>query len=968
MAGWLQRMFNANERELRRLEGAVAHIDTLEPEMEALSDADLRAKTAEFRQRLENGQSIDDLLPEAFAVAREAARRVVGLRPFDVQLMGGIVLHEGRIAEMKTGEGKTLVATLPAYLNGLMAKGVHIVTVNDYLARRDSQWMGQIYRYLGLSCGLIVHEFDAAARQRNYAADITYATENELGFDYLRDNMVYDRADLVQRPLHFAIIDEVDSILIDEARTPLIISDVVEKPMEMYYRFAGVVEDLEEELDYQADEKMQTVAPTEEGIHKVERALGVENLFDQQNMNLSHYLENALKAKALFRRDERYIVKDGEVVIVDEFTGRLMFGRRYGHGLHEAIEAKEGCRIPQGTQTMATITFQNYFRLYEKLAGMTGTAATEEDEFHKIYKLDVVVIPTHQPMVRQDHADVVYSTEQSKFRAVVGEIRERNAAGQPVLVGTVDINKNERLSKMLDREGLRHQVLNAKHHEREAQIIAQAGRLGAVTIATNMAGRGTDILLGGNPGYLARERMQAEGVQEEMLRIATERASDDPDALAEEAASVGSTPEAITALRQRYTDLVAEFRQRTDAEHEQVVASGGLRVIGTERHESRRIDNQLRGRSGRQGDPGDSRFYLSLEDNLMRLFGGEFLQKTMDWLKVDEDEPIESPMVTRALERAQRKVEGRNFEARKNVLDYDDVLNEQREKLYAQRRQVLLEHDCHPIVEPMVRDLVRALVQAHAPEKSDPEEWDLAGLAAAAEQYFLPPGTLTADALADHDIPELRQLLEENAAAAYAEREEQVGAEAMREYERQVLLRVVSTQWIEHLEAMDDLREGIGLRAYGQLDPLTQYKIEAFEMFEEMIAHIREEVVRLVHQVHFVPVAQDPPAEGGGQPVAQLAQAPPDQGAAERVEALPEVSDAAPAGMPGTPGAAFGAAAAAAATGPVPAVAALPPPRLRVVGGAQAGQSGGSVVKRKVGRNDPCPCGSGKKYKHCHGR
>ena len=952
MAGWLQRMFNANERELRRLQGAVAHISDLEPEIEGLSDAALRQKTTEFRQRLANGQTLDELLPEAFAVSREASRRVLGMRPFDVQLMGGIVLHEGRIAEMKTGEGKTLVATLPSYLNGLTGKGVHVVTVNDYLARRDSQWMGQVHRYLGLSVGVIMHDYDSAQRQRNYAADITYGTNYEYGFDYLRDNMVLSRDALVQRPLNFAILDEVDSILIDEARTPLIISDVVEKPMEMYYRFAAIVEDLEPEVDYNADEKLQSVAPTEEGIHKVERALRVENLFDQQNMDLSHYLENALKAKALFRRDERYIVKDGEVVIVDEFTGRLMFGRRYGHGLHEAIEAKEGCRIPQGTQTQATITYQNYFRLYEKLAGMTGTAATEEEEFHKIYKLDVVVIPTHEAMIRKDNPDVVFSTERAKFHAVVNEIRDRHAQGQPVLVGTVDINKNERLSKLLEREGIAHQVLNAKHHEKEAQIIAQAGRLGAVTIATNMAGRGTDIILGGNPGYLARERLQAEGFRDESLALASEHAPQDPEALAQEAAAVGATPEAIAQLRERYADLSAEFKRETDAEHQRVVAAGGLCVIGTERHESRRIDNQLRGRSGRQGDPGASRFYLSLEDSLMRLFGGEFLQKAMDWLKVDEDEPIESPMVTRALERAQKKVEARNFDARKQVLDYDDVLNQQREVIYAQRRQILLEEDCHPIVEQMRNDLVHGLVQAHASEKVDPEEWDLQGMVRAAEQFFLAADTISVDALRELDGPEMEQLLIERAEAAYTERAELVGAEAMREYERQVLLRVVNTQWIEHLEAMDDLREGIGLRAYGQLDPLTQYKIEAFEMFEEMVGNIRQEVVRLVHQVHFVPMEPEdlPPAttvqvESTGIPV-------PDEEAA--------VTTAVPADVEEAEEAPAERAAAAAAT----AVPTLPPPRLRVVGGSQAGPGN----KQKVGRNDPCPCGSGKKYKHCHGR
>ncbi len=952
MASWLQRMFNANERELRRLEGAVAHISSLEPEIAALGDDALRAKTAEFRERLARGEELGQLLPEAFAVAREASRRALGMRPFDVQLMGGIVLHEGRIAEMKTGEGKTLVAVLPVYLNALAGHGVHVVTVNDYLAKRDSEWMGQIYRFLGLSVGLIVHDLDHEARRRAYAADVTYGTNSEFGFDYLRDNMVLQAADLAQRELNYAIVDEVDSILVDEARTPLIISDVVNKPTEVYYRFADLVEDLEEGEDYTSDEKMQTVAPTEEGVHKVERALGVENLFDVQNMNMSHYLENALKAKALMKRDQRYIVKDGEVVIVDEFTGRLMFGRRYGHGLHEAIEAKEGCEIPQGTQTMATITYQNYFRLYKKLAGMTGTAATEEDEFHKIYKLDVVVVPTHMPMVRKDHPDVVYGTEEAKLKAVQRDIEQCHKTGQPVLVGTVDINKNERLSGMLSRAGIPHQVLNAKHHEKEAQIIAQAGRLGTVTIATNMAGRGTDIMLGGNPEFLARQRLLQESVDAAIVSLVSEKLP--PGVMAEnDAGAAGLDAGQVGALRTRYQRLLEEYTAQCAAEHAQVAAAGGLRVIGTERHESRRIDNQLRGRSGRQGDPGASRFYLSLEDSLMRLFGGEFLQKAMDWLRVDADEPIESPLVTRALENAQRKVEARNFEARKTVLDYDDVLNQQREVIYAQRRRILLEPDCHPLVEQMVADLVQGMVATHCPDKADPEDWDLQGLVAAAEQHFLAAGTLLPEELADKEPQEIGQVLVERAAAAYAEREAQVGSEVMREYERRTLLLVVTQQWIEHLEAMDDLREGIGLRAYGQLDPLTQYKIEAYEMFGDLVAHIREEAVRQVHQVRFLPVENQAVP---GPEVAPVVAIPGEEGQAEEMPAVAE-GGAAPSVVTEaeTPR--------AAATLEGPAAGAVLPelPKLRVVGGT-------GERKGHVGRNDPCPCGSGKKYKHCHGR
>ena len=996
----LRRMFNANEREIRRLQGAVAFVNDLEPEISRLSDEGLRARTADFKQRLENGERLDDLLPEAFAVAREGARRALGMRPFDVQLMGGIVLHEGRIAEMKTGEGKTLVATLPAYLNALEGKGVHIVTVNDYLAKRDSQWMGQLYRFLGLSVGVILQNIDASARRRNYGADITYGTNHEFGFDYLRDNMAMDAAELVQRPLNYAIVDEVDSVLVDEARTPLIISSPVEKSTDPYYRFAAVVEDLTEEEDYSVDEKLQTVAPTENGVHKVERALGVENLFDVNNMDLSHYLENALKAKALMKRDEKYIVKDDQVVIVDEFTGRLMFGRRWGHGLHEAVEAKEGCKIPQGTQTAATITYQNYFRLYRKLAGMTGTAATEEEEFNKIYKLDVLVIPTHRPMVRQDLPDTVYRTEAAKFRAVVREIKERHSQDQPVLVGTVDIAKNERLSKLLDREGVAHQVLNAKQHEKEAQIIAQAGRAGAVTIATNMAGRGTDILLGGNPEYLARQRLAQEGAEPEMIEMAAEKV---PPALPGLAAlwngepgelpagtreatvgagvgalgtgvALGGSPAAwlagkepeiaageLLALRRRYLSLVKTYGEECAEEHERVKAAGGLHVIGTERHESRRIDNQLRGRSGRQGDPGSSRFYLSLEDSLMRLFGGDFLQRAMDFFKVDEDEPIESPMVTRAIEQAQRKVESRNFEARKNVLDYDDVLNQQREVIYAQRRSILGEADPHPIVQQMLEEVARNLVSSHCADNVDAEDWDLQALLAAAEQAFLEPGQVRLEDLRGLQEPEdVRQHLLEATARAYAEREALLGPEGMRQFERQILLRIVNVQWVEQLESMDALREGIGLRAYGQLDPLTQYKLEAYEMFEDMVAHIRSEVVRLVYHLRVVQLTPEQQAELLRQQQAMSGAQEPPSGLASP-EGQPNPQTQAPTAMP--PSAAGGEPAAGVAPAGVRPVAPVP----KIDLGPRAPAPGQQPLA-KVGRNDPCPCGSGKKYKYCHGK
>jgi len=885
MLGFVKNLLDDNAREIKKLQRMVAHINGLEPEVMRLSDAELRSKTSEFRTRLAKGASLDDLLPEAFAVVREAARRVLDMRHFDVQLMGGVVLHQGRIAEMKTGEGKTLVATLPAYLNALTGRGVHIVTVNDYLARRDSEWMGHVYRFLGLTVGLIVHGLDTAARRQAYAADITYGTNNEFGFDYLRDNMALDPSEVVQRELHYAIVDEVDSILIDEARTPLIISGQAQKSTDLYYAFARVVPRLIRDVDYVVDEKARTVAPTEQGIAKVEKMLKIDNLADESNIELMHHLHQALRAHVLMKRDRDYVVRDGKVIIVDEFTGRLMFGRRYSEGLHQAIEAKEGVKIERESQTLATITFQNYFRMYEKLAGMTGTAATEEEEFRKIYGLDVVVIPTHKPMIRQDLPDVVFKTERAKFKAVVEEIARRHATGQPVLVGTISIEKSEILSEMLRRRGIPHQVLNAKFHEKEAEIVAQAGRLGAVTIATNMAGRGTDILLGGNPAFLAREEMRRRGYP--------------PEILAEVAEYGECSPEVVEA-RKVYRELYREFKKITDAEHDRVVALGGLHIIGTERHESRRIDNQLRGRCGRQGDPGSTQFFVSLEDDLLRLFGGEAIANLMNRLKMEEDVPLEHGLLTRSLESAQKRVENRNFSIRKHVLEYDDVINQQRELIYRQRRQVLCGDNLRPVIDQMIEEVVGRAVDTYAPEGVHAEEWNLAGLADYAVQVFLPHEKLAPGDLEGMRREELKSFLLERARFAYAAREEELGAETMRNLERLLLLRIVDEKWMDHLDAMDQLREGIGLRAYGQKDPLVEYKLESYQMFQNMITSIQEDVIRYLFRV--------------------------------RVVAAPE--------------------------------------RRQVVENRYQEEGARQPVRRerKVGRNDPCPCGSGKKYKKCCGR
>lgn len=823
-----------NEKEIKRMSKYVDKINALEKEFINMSDSSLTGKTAEFKRRLEDGQTLEDLLPEAFAVMREASRRVLGMRHFDVQLLGGIALHEGNISEMRTGEGKTLVATLPVYLNALTGKGVHLVTVNDYLARRDSEWMGKVYRFLGLSVGLIVHGLDFNDRKMAYAADVTYGTNNEFGFDYLRDNMVIYPEQMVQRDLNYAIVDEVDSILVDEARTPLIISGPGEKSTDLYYVLAKVVPKLKEGEDYTIDEKARTVAPTEAGVAKAEALLNVKNLYESDNIEMSHHFNQALRAHAMMKRDRDYVVKDGEVIIVDEFTGRLMFGRRYSDGLHQAIEAKEGCKIERESQTLASITFQNYFRMYKKLGGMTGTAKTEEDEFRKIYGLNVLVIPTNKAVMRQDFPDTIYKTARAKYKAVVNEIAECHAKGQPTLVGTTSIVQSEDLSAMLKRKGVPHNVLNAKYHEMEAQIVAQAGQFGAVTIATNMAGRGTDIVLG-------------EGVPE----------------------------------------------------------VGGLHIIGTERHESRRIDNQLRGRAGRQGDPGSSRFYLSLEDELMRLFGSDNIATVMDKLGMEEDEPIEHPLISRSIEQAQKKVEARNFDIRKHVLEYDDVMNQQREVIYSERRRILMGENLKEHIFPMLEKITDRAMELYANEKVYPEDWDFDGLIEYCEGFFAPEGQMQKDVLDKLSREELREELIRVATEAYDNRELLFGSDNMRELEKVIMLKVVDAKWMDHLDAMDMLREGIGLRAYGQKNPLIEYKFEAYDMFQQMMENIQEDIIKYLYRVNIV-----------GQPEDHLQQAHASHGG--------EAEEAAASHTP-------------------------------------------VVNAEHIGRNDPCPCGSGKKYKKCCG-
>ena len=780
MFKFIERLFNgSNEREIKKMRRVVEEqINPLEASLKNLSDASLAHKTVEFKNRLANGETLDDILPEAFAVVREASRRVLGMRQYDVQLIGGMVLHSGNIAEMCTGEGKTLVAVAPVYLNALEGKGAHVITVNDYLAKRDSEWMGQVYKFLGLSVGLIVHDLDFNQRKIAYNSDVTYGTNNEFGFDYLRDNMVTRLDQMVQRPLHYCLIDEVDSILIDEARTPLIISGPGQKSTDMYYTVAKLVPKLEKDVDYTIDEKQKTVAPTEAGVAKMEKLLHVDNLYDTKYLELNHIFNQALRAETMMKRDRDYVVKDGEVIIVDEFTGRMMYGRRYSDGLHQAIEAKEGCKVERESQTLATITFQNYFRMYDKLAGMTGTAKTEEQEFIKIYGLEVFQIPTNKPIRRVDLPDAIYKTKRGKIRAVVREVKRRHATGQPILIGTTSIEQSEELSHYLKKEGIVHNVLNAKYHEKEAMIVAQAGQKGQVTIATNMAGRGTDIVLG---------------------------------------------------------DGVAEL--------------GGLAIIGTERHESRRIDNQLRGRAGRQGDPGSSQFFLSLDDDLLRIFGGDNIKKFMEKMGLDEDEEIKSKMVSNAIRKAQQRVENRNFETRKYVLEYDDVMNQQRQVLYEQRRRILEGEDMKDQIIRMVDELINHAMNTYADEKLYPEEWDLAGLIKYCEKYFLVPGEITVEQIEDMSREEIQKLLVKTAHDTYESREKSIGSELMRELEKAVMLKVVDAKWMEHLDNMDMLKEGINLRSYGQRNPIVEYKVEAFDMFEEMEHIIMETIILYMYHI-----------------------------------------------------------------------------------------------------------------------
>jgi len=864
----------------------VGPINDLEAEMQARSDAELRELTEVFRKRLADEEDLDDLLPEAFAVVREASHRTLGKRHFDVQLVGGVAMHWGHIAEMRTGEGKTLAGTLPAYLNALAGEGVHIVTVNDYLAKRDAEWMGAIYRFLGLDVGVILASMTPWERRPNYAADITHGTNNEFGFDYLRDNMALSRDELVQRGHYFAIVDEVDSILVDEARTPLIISGPAEQGARWYQQFARIVPRLAKDAHYEVDEGKHTVAVTEEGVARVEETLGIDNLYDSLNTPLVQHLQNAIRAKELYRRDRDYIVRDGEVLIVDDFTGRVLEGRRYSEGLHQAIEAKEGVRIKEENQTYATITLQNYFRLYGKLAGMTGTAKTEEAEFNHIYKLGVVEVPTNRPMIRADHADVIYKSEQAKFSALIEDIVERNAKGQPILIGTVSIEKSERVSRSLERRGIKHNVLNAKHHERVAHIIAQAGRLGAVTVATNMAGRGVDIMLGGNVEYLAEESLRARGL---------DPAETDPEEWAR----------ALQAETERKTVEVA-------AEHDRVVRLGGLCVLGTERHESRRIDNQLRGRSGRQGDPGASRFFLSLEDDLMRMFATKTVAGLMDRLSLPDDVPITHRLVTRAIANAQRQVESQNFERRKNVLKYDEVMNKQREVIYDTRRLILEGEDLREQTLNFLADVVSGVVAEYAPQGVYPEEWDLDGLfTALATIYPVGIGKEEVD-LAAADHAEFEALMLEDAERAYKQREAELGTELLAELERAVLLNVLDRRWREHLYEMDYLQEGIGLRAIGQRDPLVEYQREAFDMFQVLQESIKREAVAYVFNAS-VQVAEEAEEQRQTDSHRQLRQS----------SASTEET-------------------------------------------ARAAQ-GQSTRKQKIGRNQPCWCGSGKKFKNCHG-
>ena len=905
--GLFDKLFGTrSEREIKKFSGQVDRILALEETYRQLTDEQLQAKTDEFKARLAQGETLDDLLVDAFAAVREAADRVLGMRPYRVQLIGGIVLHQGRIAEMKTGEGKTLVAILPAYLNALSGKGVHIVTVNDYLAKRDSEWMGKVYRFMGLKVGLIVHGLTPAQRREAYAADITYCTNNELGFDYLRDNMAIYKQEMVQRGHNFVIVDEVDSILIDEARTPLIISGQGEASTKLYEMADFFVSRLKKQVfattdekenqdqydcDYIVDEKSRTASLTAKGIAKAEEFFQIENLSDPDNATLAHHINQAMKARGIMKKDIDYVVKDGQVIIVDEFTGRLMYGRRYNEGLHQAIEAKEGVTVANESKTLATITFQNFFRLYAKLSGMTGTALTEAEEFMGIYDLDVIEIPTNKPIARVDDPDVVYKTEVGKFRAVIRQIEECHAKGQPVLVGTISIEKSELLSKLLKKEGIPHNVLNAKHHEKEAEIVAQAGKLGAVTIATNMAGRGTDIMLGGNPEFMALSDLRKSGMPEELIVECTSYAE--------------TTDPAILEARAAYQEAYARHKAVTSREAEQVRAAGGLFIVGTERHESRRIDNQLRGRSGRQGDPGETRFYLSMEDDVMRLFGSERIKGMMETIGLDEDTPIDAKILSGAIENAQKTVESRHFQSRKSVLEYDNVMNTQRQIIYGQRSQVLDGEDLQPTIEGMLQSVAQSHVDAAFGEQPHLSHGDFLALVAPFENVCFPKGSWNPSEaeLQAMDKEETAEQLLSRMKAAYVRKETALTAPVMREVERIITLRVVDEYWMDHLDAMSDLRQGIVLRAYGQTDPVVEYKREGFEMFEVMIASIREEIVRRLFLAQV-----KPQAELKREKVAKITS----EGAGDKTVKRQPV-----------------------------------------------------VKKAKVGRNDPCPCGSGKKYKNC---
>ena len=905
-----------SEKEVKRVKPLVAKINALEEEMQKLSDSELRGKTDYFKKQLADGKTLDDILPEAYAVVREASKRVLGMRHFDVQLIGGIILHQGRIAEMKTGEGKTLVATLPVYLNALEGKGVHVITVNDYLAKRDSEWMGKLYKFLGLSVGLVIAGMEPKAKQEAYNADVTYGTNNEFGFDYLRDNMVIYKDQLVQRGLHYAIVDEIDSILIDEARTPLIISGRANQSSDLYKKADNFVrrltpkviveEDVKdyeqaednEKYDYIVDLKAKSASLTQKGIKKAEEAFGLENFNDLENSTLVHHVNQALRAHGVMKKDIDYIVKDGEVLIVDEFTGRIMYGRRYNNGLHQAIEAKEHVKIADESKTLATITFQNYFRMYDKLSGMTGTAMTEEAEFEEIYNLDVVEIPTNKPMIRKDENDVIYKNENAKFRAIVKSIKESHEKGQPVLVGTVSIEKSEKLSKLLKQEGIKHEVLNAKYHEKEAEIVAQAGKFGAVTIATNMAGRGTDIILGGNSEFLAKEEMRRKKIPHELIEEAnTYYETDDAD---------------ILNARKQFKELVDKYEEQIKEEKQKVIEAGGLKIIGTERHESRRIDNQLRGRSGRQGDIGESKFYIALDDDLMKIFGGDTITKVYNSLGADENMPITAKIISKAVENAQKKVEGRNFTIRKNVLKYDDVMNAQREIIYAQRREVLNGENIHDNIMDMIHAVAEATVQMYVEPENNEVNVE------ALNQDILNTYGIDMLPFIKDNVSEPEKISEElikQANAKYVEKETEIGSEEMRELERVVMLKVVDEKWMNHIDSMDELKNGIGLRAYGQQDPVVKYRIEGMDMFDEMISDIKVDVTKILMNIRR-------------------------QGEARRQETV-KITGAALEAIHS------------------------------VDGGSKIGTDVDRTVRNegpKVGRNDPCPCGSGKKYKNCCGK